>query len=105
MLCSSRLLECTAFLALGAVVFVGATSVAAEEAVKSSTTSKSKETAGNYLAPWLVKQMVREINEGLKDRGIDQRFAAFQAYAGEQLDGTAGKANLRGDGQLPSGLV
>ena len=91
-LCSSWFLRCTAFLALGVVVFVGATSVVAEEAVKSSSTSKSKETVGNYLAPWLVKQMVREINEGLKDRGIDQRFAAFQAYAGEQLDSTAGKA-------------
>jgi hypothetical protein len=91
-LCSSRVRGCTAFLALGVVVFVGATSVAAEEAVKSSSTSKSNETVGNYLAPWLVKQMVREINEGLKDRGIDQRFAAFQAYAGEQLDSTAGKA-------------
>jgi hypothetical protein len=74
------------------VVFVGATSVAAEKTVKSSSTSKSKGTVGNYLAPWLVNQMVREIEEGLKDRGIDQRFAAFQAYAGEQLDSAAGKA-------------
>ena len=92
MLCSSRGLGCTAFLALGVVVFVSATSVAAEEAAKSGPTSKSKEAVGNYLAPWLLNQMVREINEGLKDRSIDQRFAAFQAYAGEQLDSTAGQA-------------
>ena len=55
MLCSSRGLGCTAFLALGVVVFVSATSVAAEEAAKSSPTSKSKEAVGNYLAPWLAQ--------------------------------------------------
>jgi hypothetical protein len=89
---SRQFLGDAAFLALGAVMFIGATFVVAEGAVRSSSNSKAKATIGNRLAPWLVNQMVREINEGLKDRGIDQRFAAFQAYAGEQLDATAGKA-------------
>ena len=92
MICSRRGLGCTTVLALGVMVLVGATSVAAENTVKSGSTSKSKETVGNYLAPWLLNQMVREINEGLKDRGIDQRFAAFQEYAGYQLDISAGQA-------------
>ena len=87
---NSRFLGCAAFLALGVVVCVSATSVAAEEDAKSSSTAKSKDTVGNPLASWILNQMVREMNEGLKDRGIDHRFAAFQAYAGEQLDSTAG---------------
>jgi hypothetical protein len=86
-----RFLGRTACLAFAIVAFVGATSIADEEAVKSSPAPKSKETVGNYLAPWLVEQMVQEINNGLKDRKIDHRFAAFQTYAGEQLDSTAGK--------------
>ena len=89
---NSRFLGYTAFLALGVVVCVGATSVAAEEDAKSSSTAKSKDAVGNPLASWILNQMVREMNEGLKTRGIDHRFAAFQAYAGEQLDNTAGKA-------------
>ena len=48
---------------------------------------------GNPHASWLVDQMVREIKQGLKDRNIEHRFAAFQTYAGEQLDYTAGKAS------------
>jgi hypothetical protein len=88
---NSRFLGCAAFLALGVVVCVGATSVAAEEAAKSSPTSKSKDISGNHLAPWILTQMVKEMNEGLKTRGIDQRFAKFQSYAGERLDATAGQ--------------
>ena len=34
----------------------------------------------------------KEINNGLKERGIADRFAAFQEYAGWQLDISAGKA-------------
>jgi hypothetical protein len=89
---NSRFLGCAAFLALGVVVCVCATSVAAEEDAKSSSTAKSKDTVGNPLASWILNQMVREMNEGLKDRGIDHRFAAFQAYVGERLDSTAGLA-------------
>ena len=91
-LCSSRVFGCTALLALGVVVLVGANSVAAEEVTKSDTTTKSKETIGNPLASWVIEQMVKEINSGLKDRGIEGRFAAFQEYAGYQLDISAGQA-------------
>lgn len=79
-------------LAFGIAVTVGTVAVAAEEVAKSSTPAKSKETIGNPLASWLIEQMVHEINAGLKDRGIADRFAAFQAYAGQQLDSTAGQA-------------
>ncbi len=73
-------------------MFVGANSVAAEAVTKSDTTTKSKQPIGNPLAPWLIEQMVKEINSGLKDRGIEGRFAAFQEYAGYQLDISAGQA-------------
>jgi hypothetical protein len=36
--------------------------------------------------------MVKEIKSGLKDRNIEERFATFQSYAGQQLDSTAGQA-------------
>ncbi len=79
-------------LAFGIAVIAGTMGVAAEEAAKSGTPTKPKETIGNPLASWLVEQMVNEINTGLKDRGIADRFATFQTYAGQQLDYTAGKA-------------
>jgi len=71
---------------------VGTSALAAEETAKTATPAKSRATVGNPLAPWLIEQMVKEINGGLKERSIEDRFAAFQKYAGEQLDGTAGKA-------------
>ena len=79
-------------LAFGMAVIAGAMAVAAEKAAKSGATAKPKETVGNPLASWLIEQMVNEINAGLKDRGIADRFATFQAYAGQELDSTAGKA-------------
>ncbi len=81
-----------ASLVLGIVLCVDAFALAAEEVAQNKTATKSKETVGNPLAPWLVEQMAKEINSGLKERGIEDRFAAFQKYAGEQLDSTAGQA-------------
>jgi len=79
---------CVASLVFGMVV----SAVAAEEPAKSGTSAKSKQPIGNPLAAWVIEQMVKEINSGMKDRGIEDRFAAFQAYAGQQLDSTAGQA-------------
>jgi hypothetical protein len=90
--CSSRFLGCAAFLALGVVVAASMAAVAAEKVVESGSATESKDINGNRLASWLVEQMVREIDNGLKDRGIDHRFATFQTYAGDQLDRTAGQA-------------
>jgi hypothetical protein len=89
--CDSRSPGYVSFLALGAV-FLGATFVTAEDAFKSSSTVRTQETIGNPLTAWIIDQMVEEIRDGLKTRGIDQRFAAFQSYAGERLNSTAGLA-------------
>jgi hypothetical protein len=83
---------CVAFVFFGLVMIAVATAATAEEVTKSDTTTKSKETIGNPLASWIIDQMVKEINSGMKDRGIEDRCAAFQTYAGEQLDSTAGTA-------------
>jgi hypothetical protein len=67
--------------------------MADEDAANKESTAKSNNAVGNPHASWLVDQMVREIKQGLKDRNIERRFSAFQTYAGEQLDYTAGKAS------------
>lgn len=87
-----RWLLCVAFLAFGIAVCAGAAPAAADETVKSGTSVESTRAIGNPLASWVIEQMVKEINTGLKDRGIEERFAAFEKYAGEQLDSTAGQA-------------
>jgi hypothetical protein len=83
-----RWARCVASLVFGMAV----SAAAAKGAGKSATIAKSKEAVGNPLASWLVEQMVKEINSGLKERGIEDHFAAFQAYAGWELDISAGKA-------------
>ena len=85
-----RFLGCAAFLAVG-VMTVGVTATAAEKVAKSHTEAKSKEIVGNRHAPWLIEQMNKEINKGLRDRGIEDRFAMFRSYAGWKLDSTADK--------------
>ncbi len=74
----------------GLIVVVGTVAARAEDVAKSDATAKSKESCGNRLAPWLIEQMVTEIKNGLKDRGLEGRFAAFRDYAGHQLDISAG---------------
>ena len=91
----SRFGKCVALWGLGVVALVGTTSIASEKtkkSTKSTATVKTKDAVGNPLAPWLIEQMVKEINAGMKERGIEQRFATFQTYAGDQLDITAGQA-------------
>lgn len=80
------------YLLFGMLLGASAIAAAIERKGESRELTKSKATAGNPLAPWLLEQMVGEISDGFKSRGIEHRFAAFQAYAGEQLDSTAGQA-------------
>lgn len=73
-------------------ILVATTLLTAAETVPGNGTEASATAGvGDRLAPWLVKQLVREISNGLKQRGINDRFTAFQSYAGEFLDRTAGR--------------
>jgi hypothetical protein len=95
--CNRCLLACVALAALGSVLFTSPASLWAESPKKDGRESATKipakkESIGNPHAAWLIEQMVKEINNGLKERGIADRFAAFQEYAGWQLDISAGKA-------------
>jgi hypothetical protein len=65
----------------------------ADDAVKGKAAIPQKNQVGSPIAPWCVKQIGEEIKEGLKTRGIEQQFAAFQSYAGDRLDATAGNAS------------
>ena len=65
-------------------------SITGSNAIAGSPTAKPQDTIGNPLASGLVEQMVQEVKDGLKTRGIDRNFAAFQSYLGSQLDATAG---------------
>jgi hypothetical protein len=115
--CGCRILGGVALFGLMTVVCAGAVAIAAEDAAKGNATDtktkdakivkaskdankaekqkqskqplKKKAAVGNPLAPWLVNQMVREINNGLKDRGIADRFADFESYTAWELDSTA----------------
>ncbi len=73
------------------IICCGAALLAHHGALAESPAGSAQESGGHPLASWIVRQAAREVSEGVRDRGIAQSFATFRAYAGEQLDTTAGQ--------------
>jgi len=55
--------------------------------------AQTTQSVGCALAPGMISLLENEINEGLKQRGIESNFAQFVSYAASTLDSTADRSS------------
>jgi hypothetical protein len=78
-------------------------SVGVEEHSKENAIVEKEKTVGEPMAASIMGIVEREIQAGLKSRGIADKFLTFQRYAGSRLNATAGHnsgSELTGIGRL-----